>query len=307
MRKLCFVMTALLLTASAYAGVTISCEQVGNPADGIVEVSYEATDDANLPRAFGLDITLDSDANIVEIVSGSASDDYWVYPGTIVITSGSVTNQGTPVAPDTDPGALGGVGTGGMTIEMGSLYNDPCDPEHQDPPGLTGVLFQFKVSDNCHVTIAGNSARGNVVLESTEEATDVTYTGCDIVKGVPDCWPEGSSKAEWDSVGKPDCWCIENNPRQCHGDADGASEGKNSYWTANADLGVLLAAWNKPYSAIEGQSYNSVPLICADFDHLSEGKNSYRVANTDLGILLKNWNINNKPDPNCANVLGSQE
>jgi hypothetical protein len=294
------------MTAPAFAGVTVECEQTGTPSDGIVQVNYLATDDANLPRAFGLDITLDNDANITEIVSGTESDDYWVYPGTIVISGGTITDQGTPVAPDTDREALGGVGTGGMTIEMGSLYNDPCDPEHPDPPALAGVLFQFKVSGNCHVTIAGNSARGNVVLESTEEANDVTYTGCDIVKTI-ECWTgDTASKAEWELVGSPDCWCKDINPRQCHGDADGTYESKSSYYVYTNDLGVFLAAWQKNLPQISGQTYNGVPLICADSDHAFESKSSYRVYTNDLAILLKHWQIQLKPDPNCLDILGVQ-
>jgi len=194
MRKLCFVLTALLLTAPSFAGVDVSCVQVGDPEDGTVQVSYTASDDANRPRAFGLDITLDNGMLIGDIVSGSESSDYWVYPGTIEITSGSITNPGTPMAPGVDPGALGGPDTSGMTVEMGSLYNDPCDPEHDTAPALTGVLFQFTVynAPNCTVTISGNSARGNVVLEDTEQATDVTYGTCPVVMEAADCFQVGN-------------------------------------------------------------------------------------------------------------------
>ncbi|UCG69290.1 MAG: hypothetical protein JSV09_16185, partial [Thermoplasmata archaeon] len=78
-------------------------------------------------------------------------------------------------------------------------------------------------------------------------------------------------------LGKPTCWCANINPRQCHGDADGKSQGKKKYWVSTNDLDVLIAAWNKPFAQIKGQDVNGVPLICADFDHLPQGKKMYRV------------------------------
>jgi len=282
MRKLCFVLMVLLFTAPSFAGVAINCAQVGDT--NVVEVSYVASDDANRPRAFGLDITLDSGMLIGDIVSGTESEDYWVYPGTIVIESGSITDAGTPMAPGDDPGALGGSGTSGMTIEMGSLYNDPCDPEHNTPPALTGVLFRFSIkgSGTCTVTIAGNSARGNVVLEDTEPAGDVTYGTCPF-EFVSECYSGMADYSMWDAVGKPTCWCF---PRQCRGDADGLFEGKGSFWVYGADLSVLLAGWSKTAGALAGSE------ACADFDHAFEGKGSFQIYGADLTILLANWGTN---------------
>jgi hypothetical protein len=178
MRKLCFMLTTLLLTAPAFAGVVISCAQVTDTNQ--VEVGYTFSDDANRPRAYGLDIQLDNGMLIGGIVSGSEHAEYWVYPGTIEIAAnGSITEEGTPMAPGGAFGALPGSDSNGMTIEMGSLYNDPCDPLHQDPPTSPGVLFRFTVygAGDCNVTISGNGARGNVVLEDTEQA-DVSYGTC---------------------------------------------------------------------------------------------------------------------------------
>jgi hypothetical protein len=100
-------------------------------------------------------------------------------------------------------------------------------------------------------------------------------------------------------LGKPMCWCGNVNPRQCHGDADGRSQGKKEYWASTDDLDVLIAAWNKPLGEIEGKTVDGVPLICADFDHEAQGKKKYRVSTNDLDILIANWNIANKPDPDC--------
>jgi hypothetical protein len=150
MRKLCFMFTALLLTAQALAGgVTISCQQVGDPGDGIVEVSYIADDDANIPRAFGLDITLDNAETITAIID--ANEKYWVYPGTIQIVDGVVTDEGEPVAPGGYKTAKGGIDTNGMTIEMGSLYAEEDDQRHTEGPPDAGTLLSFSVSGNCTV------------------------------------------------------------------------------------------------------------------------------------------------------------
>ncbi|MHC4751260.1 MAG: LamG domain-containing protein, partial [Planctomycetota bacterium] len=100
-------------------------------------------------------------------------------------------------------------------------------------------------------------------------------------------------------LGKPMCWCVNVNPRQCYGDADGKSQGKKKYWVSTNDLDILIAAWNKPLAEIEGKTADGVPLICADFDHETQGKKKYRVSTNDLDILVSNWNIANKPDPDC--------
>jgi hypothetical protein len=292
MRKLCFILTVLLLTAPSFGGVVISCAQVSDTNE--VTVSYTATDDANRPRAFGLDIQLDNSSMTIDgIVSGTENEDYWVYPGTIVITSGSITDLGTPIAPSDDPGALGGIDTSGMTVEMGSLYNDPCDPEHNSAPALTGILFRFAIDGygDCNVVISGNSARGNVVLEDTEPAGDVTYNSCLVSIPPPECYFGQADYSEWSIVGKPTCWCF---PRQCYGDADGLSEGKGSYWVYTADLTTMLAAWSK-VAPSRGGTLTSADA-CADIDHAFEGKGSYQVYTADLTILLANWGTNSTPN-----------
>lgn len=298
MRKLCFLLTALLLTAPAFAGVTITCAQVGVTDE--CQVSYVASDDANIPRAFGLDITLDNTETITGITD--ANEKYWVFPGTIQIVDGSITDEGEPVAPGIDPGALGGIDTNGMTIEMGSLY-DANDPEHQDGPPLSGSLLSFTVSGNCTVQINGNAARGNVVLEDTSEASTNLPSECEMVLN---CWTgDATSTAAWQLVGSPECWCSAGdpnaNPRQCHGDADTAPIGKKNWWVSTPDLTILKDNWQINNGPV------TQPGICADFDRLPIGKKNWRVSTPDLTILKKNWQINNGPDPNCQDVIGSQE
>jgi hypothetical protein len=148
------------------------------------------------------------------------------------------------------------------------------------------------------MSVALNATRGNVVLEDASEA-DVNLdlaTGVSITVGDEYTGPHYD---EWVGVGKPSCWVASVNPRQCHGDADGTSQGKQKFWVSTNDLDVLIGAWNKPFASIDGLDSAGTPLICADFDNQSQGKQKFRVSTNDLDILIANWQQANKPDPDC--------
>jgi hypothetical protein len=174
----------LLFAAPALAGVTVSAVQVGDT--NVVEIRYEMDGgDANLPRAFALDITVDG-TNTVISAPYDIHSEFYVYPGSIVISGGQVSNFGTPVAASD---------SNSMTIEMGSLYasNDPC---HTTPPLDNGVILKFTVeSDDAQVEvcITGNAVRGKVVMEDPDTTYNdpgyVTYV-CGLVDldTVCPCW-----------------------------------------------------------------------------------------------------------------------
>ena len=290
MKKFCIVLTALLLTATAF-GVDIWCDQPGGLGTDECAVHYDASGDAELPRAFALDITLDT-GTIETLVSSDPC--FWVHPGNIVIETGVVTNEGSPIAvQDTNyPGREEeGLGTDGITIEMGSLY-DPNDPDHQDPPPDSGELLRITVDDAflpIAVSIAENAARGGVVMEDASE-DDPNITGCTMLAAI-ECYAGQPDYSEWVAAGKPTCWCY---PRQCLGDADGLPFGKSNYWVTTPDLDILSAAWN------QNNGPTTAPGSCADFDHLPFGKSNYRVTTPDLDILSLNWNQNNLPAPGCS-------
>jgi hypothetical protein len=131
--------------------------------------------DPNLPRAFALEISLsqENDANIGPVTV--VHPEFHVYPGSIVITGGVVTNQG---APDAERDA------NSIIVEMGSLYaaDDPC---HTTPPAENGILLKFMVQNNkaCHVNLAQNAIRGGVVMEDTNKQFSpsyVTLIECDV-------------------------------------------------------------------------------------------------------------------------------
>lgn len=146
----------------------------------------------------------------------------------------------------------------------------------------------FDMSANSAGTITADSLRGGIVGDSMVATTTLPLAFA--LNG--ECYT-GPQYAEWVAVGKPDCWCSSNNPRQCKGDVDGLYQGKQFYYVSTNDLAILLAAWNKPIAALTGDQ------ICADLDHLAQGKQFYRVSTNDLAIMLANWNINNGPAPTC--------
>lgn len=297
MKRTLVALLAVMLTAPAWAGVAITVTDLG---DGVVGIDYSGTE---LVRAFALDITVD--AGTIDAISGFAVGDdnngYGIFPASfsrnIVVdpVTGDVSDWAVegygPVADAGDPGALGGLGTNGITIEMGSLYDTKA-------PALSGRLCVITTSEPCKVTVTTNATRGNVVLEDASEAV-VDLAGATEIQIAGVGGYTGPQPEQWNSVGQPDCWLASLNPRQCHGDADGASQGKNKFWVSTVDLDVLIASWNKTFAELDGQTVGGIPLICGDFDHVSQGKQGFRVSTNDLDILIANWQAADAPAPDC--------
>ena len=298
MKKILLALAILLIANPAWAGLTIEAEATNGCNE--VTITYDMEDgDVNLPRAFALEISLSGDANIGPVTS--VHPDFHVYPGSIVITGGVVTDQGTPVA-ESDVNS--------MIVEMGSLYagDDPC---HTSPPAENGVLLVFMVENNkdCHVSLDTNAIRGGVVMEDTTQEFSpsyVTLVECDVdSSGCPgECdFPSGHDDYQaWLDRSSPPSWCI---PRQCHGDADGEKElrGKLYYWVSYPDLTLFLAGWPNPTGTYVDEATH--PWIAADYDHDKElrGKLYYYVSYPDLDIFLANWPIADpSPDPDCLDV-----
>ncbi len=279
MRKFALVVAMLLFVAPAMAAVTVTA----TPSGTDVTIAWSSTPD--IVRAFALDITVDEGAKIT--ATSSPNSNYYIYPGTIVIDAGGVvTDYNTPVAesgdhPDTQPG----LGTGGITIEMGSLYA-ATDPVHNTPPGTSGNLITVTVdlqgAQDCNLTVALNGARCGMVLENgSSPSTNLPTT----VKVSGECYAGQPDYAQWVAAGKPICWCY---PRQCHGDADGLQEGGGKVplvWVGVNDLAILGTSWKKNPGDL---GYDG----CADFDHLIEGGGKVpivRVGVNDLSILGLYW------------------
>lgn len=293
MKKVSLVIVMLVLAAPAMAVVEIIAVDEGS---GVVRIDYNNTD-AQRVRAFALDISVDT--GTIDAISdyfvgecNSTAQGYGIFPGSIAIDSGgTVTDYNNPVAPAGDANAAGPLGSGAITIEMGSLYESTNFPANQ------GTLCKITVTCESEVSVVVNARRGGIVMEDPN--TGPTSVNLAQATGVPAacgtaCYT-GPDAVEWAALGSPSSWCL---PRQCHGDLDGGQEtiGKTLYWVGYADLAIFLANWQDQAGATEA--------LKADMDHASEiiGKTPYRCGYNDLAIFLANWQDQaGTPDPNCAN------
>ncbi len=280
MKKLLTLIAVLALTAPVFAAqgdpnVLISCTDEGG---GIVRVDYEVlVEDGVTPalmRGVALDITVDAGTidEISDYATGSTPADstmiptgYSVFMGSIQFAADPnyVSDFGDPVAPNTDPDALDGLGSMGITVELGSLY-----AEGDPAPGMSGMLFRLTVTDECDMTIAANTTRGGCVLEDGSPA-NVVSPGCHIIPGPTE----------------PPCWSC---PGQPFGDTNG--DGNVNF----ADLINLKKAFNttsagSPHGTDAGE-YN----CCVDFDH------SGAINFAEL-IKLKQY-FNTGPYDTCADI-----
>jgi hypothetical protein len=309
MKKLSLVLALLLVAAPAWADVRIS---VVPESSTVVGIKYDT--DGEKVRAFALDITVDKGVitGISDFMRGESTADqpgYGIFPANFAryIMVDAVTGEVdswdiedyTPVADPCDPGALGGLGTSGITIEMGALYY-PTDDSSPNAPPNSGQLFKLALSEEANVTVSLNGIRGGIVLTNPGQAATIDLSGATSIPVETDSLlaPTNSKYAEWVSVGKPACWAY---PRQCHGDADGlavtSSSGK--YYVGTSDLNILIDAWEVKEPPF-GPGIASIPNgICADFARDQEGGSKigwHRVGNNDLNILIANWLVKEPPN-----------
>ena len=239
MKKIMLILAVLAMASSAFAAVTITATDEGG---GVVAISYTADSEV---RAFALDITVDSGATISAISDYNVGEctaslkGYGIFMGSIDVnaTTGEVDSYGTPEASGKD--ALGGIGTSGITIELGSLYTDA------NAPANSGTLCKITVDPNgassVNVTLAEeDTSRGGVVMKDASGIT-ATLNGCTLDFG-------------------PACWAC---PLWALGDIDG-----DGYVTAS-DVGPIINYY--------GQGDGTVPCIvvpCADLN-----KDGYITAN----------------------------
>jgi hypothetical protein len=221
------------------------------------------------------DITIDGDGEISDVQCLSASYGYQIFPGSIDIdSSGNVSDWGSCKCDGDYAGTLDSAQ--GMTIEMGSLYEDGVDPDPND----TGLLVSFRVINltvDTNVLIAVNGIRGGVVNEDTSVEEFPTLTPCLVIAPIVDCLNSSAPEFdEWDAWGKPDCWCY---ARQCKGDADGIQQ-FGLFWVYTGDLNIFKAAFAQTVLPAGGE--------CADYAHdLQFGL--FRVYTSDLNILKVNF------------------
>jgi len=303
MRRVVLLLAVIFMAAPAMAVTSLEIVDLGGCW---AEIRYDAIGEAELPRAFGLRISVDGGETITD-VDVTTTEPYDIYLGTIEFGGEplGITNPGTPVAPSADPGAEGtGLGTSEIVIEMASLYDVITLPP-EDIPADNGLLIKVEVSGNCNMSVVVDSTRGGVVMEDgnapapdVSQATSIAVTcdepPIDCVKTTApfyQAWlgSAGSARplATWT---KPDCWCYERN---CRGDADNCKEAWNSYWVYSVDYDLLKDAYGLLDNLVVG-SY-----ICANFDHLWEAWDSYAVYDLDFGIVKQYYGLLEGSVPTC--------
>ena len=304
-----FILTIVYMATPAWADVNITAARVGEPCDGRVLISYDATSETNLVRAFSFDIRLDDDSNIIEVTG--INPDYYIYPGTIQIDAqGNVMDFGTPAAEYSDlpGGTLPGLDSNGITIEMASLYA-PVGPGSPNAPAKSGDLVEVRIGVVCGpfptnagcvpfipcstcLTISANVARAGptgVVMEDPNEVVNVNVPVSCLGISIPTTHHQCLQATDpgylnWIELDCPACWCYRH---QCQGDADGlAAFGR---YVALSDLNILKNEFGKTVVELSGMIGG-----CADFDHLSAFNRP--VALSDLNILKANFGVSGLPD-----------
>ena len=290
MKKFACLMIMLAIAAPTMASVDVNAVQVGSTTD--VDINYTNSEGQPV-RAFSLRITVDSGTITAVDAGDPCVVDYYVYPSTIVIDGNDVTSYGTPVAPNTTPGADGtGLDTNTVVLEMGSLH-DPCDALHPNPPGNSGKLCTITVSGDCNVALAVEQTfRGGIVMEDANAPGSVNLTGCSVVT---QCFPTTPAYAlqnadfqayvanGWDA----DCWCAppEGTGYQCDGDAAGDTEGGLKYRVYLNDINLVVANWQKRMKTPALGGANP----CADVAHDAEAGLKYRVYLNDINLIVTMW------------------
>lgn len=301
MKKILIALVVLVFAAPAMATVTITATQT--PDTNEVVISF-TSDETNRIRAFGLDVQLNNDANIVAVIPAMAGvctetdKGYGIFPGTIQIDAlGNITDVGSIAAEygdlpgDTLPGPPDG---NGVTLEAASLYA-PVGSD-VNAPLQSGVLCTLILDADTCLTISANVSRAGptgVVMENPDEVVTVVYPSecIEYVHPGPgiECMKDTAPEyADWGAWGKPDCWCY---AKQCRGDINGQSFfGKP---VVLSDLNIFKLAFNKT----DLELAQVTDGICADLNHASFfGK---RVVLSDLNIFKLYFNLLEAQVPEC--------
>jgi len=181
MKKAAFLLAVLVFGACASAAVRI----IVDGDNGLAAIRYST--DGEKVRAFGLDVKVSSGtftaiSDYVKGESTAAKPGYGIFPArfsqyiSVNATTGAVTtwdvNDYNPLADPCDPNTLGGLGTGGVTIELGALYYPAADDSPNAPPN-SGLLCKLAISQAAKVTVKENGTRGGIVLTDATRAKGV--------------------------------------------------------------------------------------------------------------------------------------
>ncbi len=271
MKKIIPLLMAVLAFIPASA-VTITCVDEGN---NIVRIDYDSTGEISLPKAFGLNVTVDNGAVIQQVFDYKVGDSnitslgYGIFPGTIKINdAGQIIDWGKPDVNDGSLGTLGGTGTSGVTLLMTSRYSGSENaPRVKDT--LCRILVDTGSAQTVNVQIGLNSRLGGIVLENAAIA-QFTGIGCTITSVVtpppgptPPPKPISISYPESSDTGKYTVSWL-------------ASQGATSYHLERSNDGG--STWAELYSGPD-RSYSEA---------VSDGNYRYRV-NAQNSIGSSDW------------------
>jgi len=224
MKKLIALFAVIALTAPVFAQETVTLTLV-DETGGVIRVDYDASSASALMSGLAFNVEVDGGATIEAITdfktgeSTAASPGYGIFLGSIDLTDPQVPVWGDPVAPSDAPSALGGLGTSGITVELGALY-DQAVPG--DAPLTSGMLFKLEVdckgADPVNMTVTAEPTRaghaGGAVLEPATEGgdpipADIVCAGLEFSCGGELCPIGGTAleQAKWLEVGSPMSWC----------------------------------------------------------------------------------------------------
>jgi len=223
MKKLILVL-AILLATPVFGALSISLQQQ-TPDGNYIDLNYAGADPCNLPRAFGLNVEVNSPMTITAVSnyktgeSNSTSKGFGIFPARIVIeANGTVTSWGTPLADPCDPGAGTGLGTNKVVLELGSLYFGDTNA-----PATSGTL--------CTLKVACNGASGVLSALATEEDT---YRGGVVLEDGTAPSPNLSATLNLSTLCGPPCPGQASGPNPANG-ATGVARTTNLSWTAGSD------------------------------------------------------------------------
>lgn len=178
-----------MLLATAEAGVRVYIEVSNN----LAWVKYECTA-GEVVRSFALDVSVDRGtitgiSNYFVGPNSATARGYGIFPAAfrdhITVSSGTSANWSVsgynPVASVADAPAdtLPGLGTSGVTLELGALW-DPALPAAA--PAASGTLCALELSpetlaQGSSVRIAANASRGGVVASPDGNVVATTFVG----------------------------------------------------------------------------------------------------------------------------------
>lgn len=175
---------AICTTAAGHADVNVFVQD----QNGVAWLRYACTA-GEVVRGFAINVQVDRGAilgvtNFLVGPSRVGATGYGIFPSSyrdsVVLLGGTTpdwTSPGySPVASviDNPSDTLSGLGSNGVTLEFGALW-DPTQP--LAAPAQTGILCALLLSQPADVTVSPNNSRGGVTTVNSDVAPLVSYGG----------------------------------------------------------------------------------------------------------------------------------